>query len=472
MERKKARVVAQGFTQRPGIDFHETFAPVARLSFLRVLVALASKHDLRISQLDVTTAYLNGKIDTDIYMAKPTFLDEMLERIIREEKDVNIIKKTKKMLKDLQGNSKICKMQRAIYGLQQAGRQWFAEINRTLKDIGLTPTNADPCVYVDKEELTFVLIYVDDILIVYKNKNKEKFIKSKLSEAFEIKDLGPAKFCLGIEIRQEEDTICLSQSGYIRDILQRFGMQDSKPVNTPLALGTKLNQDDKDDSSDDLLFRELIGALMYLAIGTRPDIAYTVGMLSQFNSCHNKSHWITAKRTLRYLKGTINLNLVFRKDNEKLTGFVDADWGGCVIDRRSYTGSTFILSGASVSWESKKQRTVALSSTEAEYMALTNAAKEAIHLIGFLRELGFSNIGRVDIFNDNQGAAHLAANPVYHARSKHIDIRHHFIREVLNNHPIKLLYLPTEHMIADILTKPLNRAKHIFCSRGVGLRDF
>ena len=216
-------------------------------------------------------------------------------------------------------------------------------------------------------------------------------------------------------------------------------------------------------------FRELIGALMYVAIGTRPDITHAVNSLSQFNGCHRKVHWIAAKRILRYLKGTIDLKLVYRKDNENLRGYVDADWGNCIVDRRFYTGSTFILSGAAISWESRKQRTVALSSIEAEYMSITDAAKEAIHLTKFLNELGFSQLANAELFNDNQGAGKLAENPIFHSRSKHIDIRHHFIRDVLATQPLKLSYLPTEKMIADVLTKPLMASKHIFCFRELGL---
>lgn len=469
LERRKARVVAQGFTQRAGIDFYDTFAPVARLSSLRLLMSLAAKFNLNVSQLDVTTAYLNGIIDTDIFMETPKFLNEMLERIVQEESDVKLVKQARTMLDDLQDCNKVCKLQKAIYGLRQSGRQWHIELDKNLRNIGLAPTNADPCVYVEKEGMTFVLVYVDDILIVSNSIEKERFIKSKLSQAFKIKDLGPAKYCLGIEIRQEEDKIYLSQSGYIRDILMKLGMQDSKPVSTPLASGTKLTLETQENDDDNHPFRELIGALMYLAVGTRPDIAYAVSALSQFNSCHNHSHWIAAKRILRYLKGTTDLSLIYCKDEEEIKGYVDADWGGCIIDRRSYTGYTFILSGASISWESRKQRTVALSSTEAEYMALTCAAKEAIHLIGFMNELGFRELAKVVIFNDNQSAEKLAANPVFHARSKHIDIKHHFVREALKRHPIKLLYLQTEKMIADVLTKPLTGPKHDFCAGGLGL---
>jgi hypothetical protein len=473
LDRRKARVVAKGFTQRPGIDFHDTFAPVARLSSLRLLVALAAKYNLKISQLDVTSAYLNGKIDTEVFMEKPALLKEMLQRIIDEEDDHTLVKKAKVMLRDLQGENKICRLRKALYGLRQAGRQWNYEIDKTMKRAGLVPTNADPCVYVDKNTRTFVLIYVDDILIISGNQERERQIKDVLSKAFRIKDFGLAKYCLGIQIEQNENEICLSQAGYIREILKRYRMEDCKPVLTPLAVGSKLSELHSEDDNEDtnFPFRELIGALMYVAVGTRPDISHAVSVLSQFSNCYRKKHCTAAKRVLRYLKGTIDKKLIYRKNQDNLTCYVDADWANCEIDRRSYTGSTFILSGAAFSWESRKQRTVALSSTEAEYMALSDASKEAVFLIGYLKELGFQSLANVVVFNDNQGAGKLTENSVYHARSKHIDVRYHFIRDAVKKHPIKILYLPTEKMIADVLTKALPKENHDRCILGLGLQS-
>lgn len=247
-------------------------------------------------------------------------------------------------------------------------------------------------------------------------------------------------------------------------------MSDCKPVSIPLTPGMKLSKTHDDNDHEEVFpYRELIGALMYAALGTRPDIAHAVSALSQFNSCARQEHWGAAKRVLRYLKGTMDLGLRFTNDDQSLRGYVDADWANCIIDRRSYTGSVFILNGAAISWESRKQRTIALSSTEAEYMAVTDAAKEAIYLINFLKDLGLPDLARVTIFNDNQGAGKLAENPVFHSRSKHIDVRHHFIRDVLKRHPVKLLYLPTEQMIADALTKGLPGPKLTECSSGFGL---
>ncbi|KYN08004.1 Copia protein [Cyphomyrmex costatus] len=209
---------------------------------------------------------------------------------------------------------------------------------------------------------------------------------------------------------------------------------------------------------------------MYIAQGTRPDIAYAVSALSQFNSCYTMAHWSCAKRVLRYLKGTLDHGLTFTKSGKNLTGYVDADWGNCSLDRRSYTGTAFLLANAAISWEAKKQRTVALSSTEAEYTALSEAAREAIYLSGFLKEVGMTSFAKVLLHNDNQSAGKLAVNPVYHSRSKHIDIKCHFIRQAFTEHEIELTYTPTEEMRADVLTKALPSAKHHFCVDGIGIK--
>ena len=242
-------------------------------------------------------------------------------------------------------------------------------------------------------------------------------------------------------------------------------MTDSKPVSTPMDVNTKLTRTEEEPSDEEkrLPYRELVGALMYLAVATRPDIAFSVSALSQFNTNYRQIHWSAAKRVLRYLKGTMNLGLVFESNNDLLKGYVDADWASCLNDRRSYTGFVFVLGTGPVSWDVKKQRTVTLSSTESEYMTLAEAEKEAIALRGFLEELGFGNLAEVIIYNDNLGANKLAENPVFHARSKHIDVRHHFVRQTLKENLISIEHVSTEDMGADMLTKGLPGPKHKKC---------
>lgn len=471
LDRRKARTVAKGYTQSPGIDYFDSFSPVARLSSFRILMALSSKFNLNVTQLDVTTAYLYGDIDVKLYMELPELFRETVDTILEEEKNPSILIKAREMSRRLTKGNQVCELNRALYGLKQAGRQWHEKLTSVLKEAGLLPTHSDPCMYTDKNEMTFVLVYVDDLLIATKDRLKEKQIIQILSNRFKIKNLGQPKFCLGIEINKTRGSTHLTQSSYIRELLEKFNMIDCKPVSTPLAVGTNLHefQMDEKDSEPKPPYRALVGALMYLAVATRPDIAHAVSILSQFNERNSNIHWIAAKRVLRYLKGTIDQGLVYAPDEHTLRGYVDADWANNTNDRRSYTGYTFLLAGAAITWESRKQRTVALSSTEAEYLGLSAAAKESIYLIQFMKELGFDSIASVDLFNDNNGAIKLAENASFHPKTKHIDIRHHYIREVLKKEPVTLSHLPTEHMIADVLTKGLPRTKHDYCSRGMGI---
>lgn len=332
-----------------------------------------------------------------------------------------------------------------------------------LRKLKLRPTNADPCVYISPDRTIIVAIYVDDLIIISNNKEEIIKLKSKLSKEFEMKDLGNIHHCLGIEFKQdmEDNTITMKQSKYIKQILEHFGMQECKAVATPMETNQKLNKPKNVDAHlmKRLPYQSLIGSLLYLSTSTRPDIAYATSVLSQFNNCYDETHWIAGKRILRYLKGTLNHGLIFKRSDQPLTGYVDADYAGCPIDRKSYTGYAFILAKCAVTWKAKKQSTTATSSTEAEYMALTEGAKEAIYLKRFATELGV-DIKRVVLYNDNQGAQKLARNPVFHDRTKHIDVRYHYTREVIEAGTVDTAYQPTENMTADVLTKSLNAPRH------------
>jgi hypothetical protein len=374
VDRRKARLVAKGFTQKPGIDFNETFAPVARLGSIRLFMAIAVELGLQVHQLDFTSAYLNGEIEEEVFMEVPSdFYDILNERESRK----------------FRGN-KVCLIRKALYGLKQSGRQWYKKLDEKLKQQKLKPLNSDPCVYINKEDgnIVIVVIYVDDLMVASDNPRKLQRLKSELSKSFEMKDLGPLSFCLGIEFTQDvkKQTITMSQSKYIKETLSRFNMENCKGVTTPINPNEKLSKEmcpkteEEKKAVEMLPYQSLVGSLMYLAVSTRPDIAHAVSMLSQFNANFGEQHWRAAKRVLRYLKNTENLGLMFKKSGQELVGYADADWGASIDDRRSYTGYVFNFANAAVSWESRKQRTVAMSSTEAEYMALSESTKEAIHL--------------------------------------------------------------------------------------------
>jgi hypothetical protein len=294
-------------------------------------------------------------------------------------------------------------------------------------------------------------------------------LKKSLMSKFKIKDLGQLKQCLGIRVKMYENgSISLDQKQFVEYILKKFNMSDCKGVDTPIE--TNLRLEKSEDVCKQYPYQQLIGRLMYLSVLTRPDISYSVSYLSQFNNCFMSVHWKQAKRILKYLQKTKSYGLMFTNDNCNLEGFVDADWASNAIDRKSYTGFCVKFSGAVISYECKKQQTVALSSTEAEYMAIAEACKEAIYLKNLLSEIASCDYSIV-LFNDNQGAQRLTENPLFHKRTKHIDVRHHFVRESVANNLVKIVYLPTSEMPADLLTKGVPSVRHNYFVSKLGIQN-
>lgn len=471
-EKKKARLVAKGYSQQYGLDYFKTFAPVARIATVRLLVALAVELNMEIDQLDINTAYLNGDLDETIYMKIPELLKESLDKLKNNRGDIG--KKASKMLEDIKAGGDTCLLKKSLYGLKQAGRQWNVKLDKQLREMGLKPTVSEPCLYhkCDKDGADlFVVVYVDDILVASRERIAIDKFKQELARKFELKDFGPATFCLGIDIKKNGNEYHLSQKRYIQTILKRFGMENCNPVKTPMEVGN-ISMSDDVKKVQSYPYRELIGALMFLSVATRPDIADATAKMAQFAECPQEVHWIAAKRILRYLKGTLNQVLRYKPTGQCIQGYADADWGNCVIDRRSYTGYVFILGGASISWASQKQRIVATSTCEAEFVSLAEAMKEAVYLNVLMKELQLHQLSKVNMHADNLAAICLAEDPgVYHAKSKHIDIRHFFIRDVLREHKsyITLRHLATENMLADIFTKPLPRVRHELLKNALGL---
>lgn len=438
--RYRARLVAKGFTQKAGIDFNETFSPVVRFSTLRLLFALSQKLHLNVCHLDVATAFLNGDLKENVYMQVPQGLE------IADSKN------------------KVLKLKKAIYGLKQSSRSWYERVDSSLKNFGYKKSEYEPCLYTKMENnlKTIVCVYVDDFFIFSNDDKETDCLKIRLGEKFKIKDLGEVKNCLGIHvnINKESNTISLDQSNYIDQLLQRFRMVDCKTVSTPMEAGLSLDKGEDVVCKKIFPYQQLLGSLMYLSVLTRPDISYAVSYLSQFNNCYTETHWKHAKRILKYLKGTRNYGLCFGRTDKSLECYVDADWGSNTFDRKSNTGFCFTFVGGPISWESRKQKTVALSSTEAEYMAMSEASKEAIYLKNLFFELtGVDQC--ITLFNDNMGAQKLSMNSVFHKRSKHIDVKHHFLRDVVAKKWVQLKYLDTANMPADVLTKSLSSVKHL-----------
>lgn len=447
--RHKARLVAKGCSQQYGIDYTETYCPVVRYTSIRYLIALAVKLKLHIDQMDAVTAFLQGDLSEEIYMLQPDGCSD--------------------------GSKRVCKLNKSMYGLKQSGRQWNKKLEQMLKSFGLRKSKVDPCVYFAEDKQLIVAIYVDDILIFWRDAAIRDKLKAALCDAFHMKDMGMAKQCIGLNITYDESGgIWLDQSKYIHDILARFGMSDCKPVKTPSDPNQKLSIemcDSEDENSEAYPYQEAVGSLLYLVQGTRPDIAFAVNDVSRFNNNHGKAHWAAVKRIFRYIKGTADLKIKYSGDSA-LSGFVDADWASDVDKRRSCTAYVFTMGGGAISWNSKRQATVALSSTEAEYMALSTAAQEAAWLRQFGDELDSSLKEKpIVIACDNQSAINLAETDGFRVRSKHIDIRHHHIRDKIEDETIEIRYLPTEEMVADSLTKAVASSKHQYCRNLMGLQS-
>lgn len=443
----KARLVIKGCAQRKGIDYEETYAPVVKYNTIRYLMAMAAQYDMDIEHMDAVSAFLQGELNECIYMSYP---------------DVPGISNN---------DGKVCKLNKSIYGLKQASRIWNIKLDGVLTSIGMTRSKVDRCVFYNCKgnKKLFIAVYVDDILIFSNDKHQIKQLKLKLQENFDMKDLGPVRKCLGFNVTRDRanGTLWLDQSDYIQRIIQRFGMQNCNVVTTPIDINVKLNKDmspkcnDEINEMRDVPYQEAVGSLLYAAQGTRPDIAFAVNVASRYNNNPGKQHWNAVKRIFSYLKGTSDFKLRYvSSKNSKMIGFSDADWASDTDERKSTTGYVFMKSGGAITWGCRKQQTVALSTTEAEYMALSAATQEAMWLRNLNVEL-LNEDSSMSIFCDSQSAISLACTDIYHPRSKHIDVRHHYIREKLATGEIAVTAVASECMVADILTKGLPRPKHV-----------
>ena len=454
----KARLVAKGCAQRYGIDYEETFAPVCRIGSIRVLVSLAAHFGWETHHMDVTSAYLNGDLEETVYMRQPPGFEATGDQA-----------------------ALVCKLDKALYGLKQAGRTWNQKINKTLQASGFTALDADLCVYKCEKGFAFIIIslYVDDLLLFSNDLSALTSFKAALATQFAMKDLGEAKFVLGIEIirNRGQRTIALSQASYTRGVLRTYGMEACNAAHTPVQPNVRLAPPAEGfvaELSAIRKFQAAVGALMWAAICTRPDIAFAVGQLCQYASNPDKSHFTALTHCLRYLRGTVGYRLSYRgtgrvEDIPAMVGYSDADWAGDVSQRRSTTGYVFLLCGAAVSWQSKRQKTIAQSSMEAEYMAGASTTKEGIWLIQLLTGIGSAPPGPVVLRVDNEGAIKLANNPHHHELSKHIAVRYHLIRHHIAEGTITLLHVSTDLQVADCFTKGLPRERHAELLRLLGM---
>ncbi|KAL5740032.1 hypothetical protein ACOSQ2_029212 [Xanthoceras sorbifolium] len=454
-KRYKARMVVKGFQQKEGIDYNKIFSPVVKLTTIRLVLKIVAAENLHLEQLDVKTAFLHGDLEEEIYMRQPEGFKEAGKENL------------------------VCRLKKSLYGLKQAPRQWYKKFDSFMSSSGFTRCQADHCCYIKRFDNSFIilLLYVDDMLVAGSDMQEIMNLKRELSKQFAMKDLGAAKQILGMRIKRDtkSGTLLLSQAEYIKKVLSRFNMQDAKPVSTPLGIHFRLSKEQSPKTEEErthmakVPYASAIGSLMYAMVCTRPDIAQAVGAVSRYMNNPGKIHWEAVKWILRYLRGTTNKTLCFKGGDTTLTGYVDADLAGNVDIRKSTTGYVYTLGGTAVSWVSQLQKIVALSTTEAEYVAVTEASKEMVWLQSFLEELGKKQEDNV-LYCDSQSAIHLAKNPSFHSRTKHIQLRYHFIRSLLEDGILKLEKISGAQNPADMLTKTVTTDKLKLCSASVGLQ--
>lgn len=455
--KRKARWVAQGFTQIAGIDYSDTFASVGRTDTLRHLFACAALQSWSINQFDVASAFLEGDIDVDgLLIVQPKGFEE------------------------LGRENYVWELKKPLYGLKQGPRCWKAKLDIFLTEAGFIASDADDCLYIHHldNDTIHLFIHVDDGLLFSNSPSALAKFRLKLEDQFTVKyDENPVHFLgYGIKRNLVEGTIAIDQRAHLAVVLATVGLTDCTPTTTPLRPNTDLSpaSDDEFALARSKPYRPILGALTWVTIGSRPDLTNTIHMLSQSMAKWSSRHWEALLYLLRYVKGTLDYSLVYRRGVGNGTTpiiFVDANWAADPTTRRSTSGFVILLAGAAISWASKRQPTVALSTAEAEYMAIGEVAKHVIWSRRLGSAVGFPTIGPSIIFGDNQSSIFLASNPTDFRRSKHIDIRHHFIREKVESKELELVWIPSQENISDILTKPLFRVNHYAICARMGLQQ-
>ena len=367
----------------------------------------------------------------------------------------------------------MCRLKKALHGLKQAPRAWYSRIDSYLLENGFEKCDREPTVYIKEKDgkLLIVVLYVDDVIFTGNNVYLIENFKTVMKEEFEMTDMGLLRYFLGIEVDQNENGIFISQAKYVNEVLGRFNMQECKAAITPTVMGLKLSKEDRSKDFDHSLYKNIVGSLMYLT-ATRPGIMFAVSLISRFMERPKEAHWQAAKRILRYVKGTKRFGILYTTSEcSDLIGYTNSDWAGSVDDRKSTAGYVFHMGSGAISWASKKQLIVALSIAEVEYVAATAATCQAVRMRRMLRSLGQEQAKATMIFCDNSSAIALSKNSVFHKRTKHINTRFHYIRELVNNGEIILEHCRTQEQVADILTKPLDQKSFEFLRKCLGITD-
>ena len=447
IERFKARIVALGFSQRPGFDYLETYASVMRFSTLRTILALAAIHDMELRTVDISHAFINSDIDAEIYMVQPEGFR-------------------------IGGPEKVCRLNKSLYGLKQSPRLWSEKLTSVLEQMGFKKLVSDPSVYIFERDNIKVIVpvWVDDITLASKDASAiERFVE-ELKKHFKLRDLGNTTYLLGVEIIRDraKRKLWFSSRQYILEKLKEYGMSDCKPVGTPLNPNVVLSREqcpktpEEQEEMKNIPYISAVGSLLFLAMVARPDIAFAASVLARFNFNPGPIHWIAVKHLFRYLQGTVDLMLCYEPQydmDDLIDAFCDSDLGGNRDNGKSTTGYMIKIGSAVVSWCSKLQPVVTLSSTEAEFVAANAAGKEICAMRSLLSEMGYQVSSPSTMWVDNQSAITVAKNPEHHGRMKHLDRAYFWLREKVNHKVMMPTYLASEDNAADMLTKPLGKPK-------------
>ncbi|CAH9142456.1 unnamed protein product [Cuscuta epithymum] len=446
VERLKARLVVFGNHQQEGIDYTETFAPVAKMVTVRMFLAVAVAKNWELHQLDVHNAFLHGDLDEEVYMKPPPgFLSSR--------------------------PGQVCRLKKSLYGLRQAPRCWFAKLTASLKQYGFRQSYSDYSLFTMHQGSAqlYVLIYVDDLIIEGNDCGAISRFKSYLHKCFHMKDLGILKYFLGIEVARSTDGLFLCQRKYTLDIISEAGLLGAKPVAFPIEQNHGLALSQSALLADPESYRRLVGRLIYLSF-TRPDLAYVVHILSQFMQAPRQDHWMAALRVVRYLKGSPGQGILFSSICDlTLTGWCDSDWASCPLTRRSLTGWIIFLGYSPISWKTKKQHIVSRSSTEAEYRSMADTTAELKWAKGLLLSLGIDHSSSMSLFCDSRSALHIAHNPVFHERTKHIEVDCHYVRDAIQNGLLVARHVSTTDQLAGIFTKALGKRQFLYLLGKLGI---
>ncbi|CAH9080818.1 unnamed protein product [Cuscuta epithymum] len=448
VERLKARLVVFGNHQEEGIDYTETFAPVVKMVTVQTFLAVAAAKNWELHQMDVHNAFLHGDLDEEVYMKLPPGFSPSQRGVV-------------------------CRLKKSLYGLRQAPRCWFAKLAASLQHYGFTQSYSDYSLftYQSENKCLHVLVYVDDLIIAGNDSTVLHKFKHYLSTCFHMKDLGTLKYFLGIEVARHPNGIFLCQRKYALDIITETGLLGAKPAGFPIEQNHTLAQADGPLLTEPEAYRRLVGKLIYLSF-TRPDLAYAVHILSQFMHAPRQQHWDAALRVVRYLKGTPGQGILLSSScNLLLTGWCDSDWASCPLTRRSLTGWVVFLGGSPVSWKTKKQHTVSRSSAEAEYRSMAALTAELKWLKSLLLSLGVKHSQAMPMFCDSKSALYIAQNPVFHKRTKHIEVDCHYVRDALREGLITTHHVSTTDQLADIFTKALGKRQFLFLLHKLGIYE-